>query len=99
MKIRDLQESPHLACGHLLPEGEDKGPTGASQQKKIKFANEINGSKILAQWQTALGSTQSENPRPLADRRVRTALKNPRPVGRGGTASAVGEGLDQMRKK
>jgi len=43
--------------------------------------------------QTALGSTQSKNPRPLADRRVRTALKSPRPVGRGGTTQVVGEGL------
>ncbi len=66
--MRDLQELPHPAFSHLLPEGEDKESNRFFSLQTIKFINEINGSKTLAQWQTALKLTKSKNPRPFWER-------------------------------
>ena len=74
-----LEESPHPASSHVLPEGEDKEPTGGFSPKRSNFQMN-NALRTIAQWQIVASAKRSENP--LAR------------FGRGGTTQVVGEGLD-----
>jgi hypothetical protein len=51
MKISDLQESPHPACGHLLPEGEEQTRIRLKFLSTSLQPNIQPNLKTLAHWQ------------------------------------------------
>jgi len=59
-----LEESPHPASSHVLPEGEDKEPTGGFSPKRSNFQMN-NALRTIAQWQIVASANRSENPSPV----------------------------------